>query len=191
MGVSNYLHEHPFEISAIVEQPTDIIVISHDVIDLHCDILTKEILKNYNREYPHDSEVKKMFCQTLKWTQFKKSLYDEKVYETKRMTRLRRDSREVMVPKPSLPKDILAFICNKPKPLFFSKKKKSLAPVPESLSSKAPTTHKLEASLRQDYESSGTQSKFVDLETDLLPTAYKTLDLDERWHDPSRHFSVD
>lgn len=192
MGVSNYFNGQPFEVSAVVEQPTNIIIISYDVVELHCDLLTKETLKNYTREYPPDAEVKKMYSQTLKWSQFKKTLFDEKLYQTKRMTRLRNENREVAMKKPELPKDIVAYICNKPKPLFFSKKKMTATKVEIPESSKATETKLKENTLRKDYESSGTQSVWENMEFREPPTARKTLifSRDSRSRSQSKHLSL-
>lgn len=191
MGVTCYLRGLNFQISAVVEEPADILVISHDVIELEFDLLSKEILKNYSREYPSDAEVRNMYLQTLKWAQFKKTLFDEKLFQTKRMIRLQSNSREVLMKKPELPKDIVRFICNKPKPLFFSKKKKAPPPPEVILSSKATSTKHKEVALRQDYETSGTQSAFENLENRRVPSALKTVDLNNRSHSTSKHLSLD
>lgn len=197
IGAANYFSGENYQSIGVVSQPADVIIVPFQVIEEHFDLLSKEHLKGYIRYYPSHEAVKQMYQQSQKWRQFKKDLFQAKLYETRAMKKKNAESREVAVKLTKLPEDIVAYISNKPKPIFMTKKKlltiKKAAPQ-EAISNTETEIKELLA--RLDYESSGTkQSSAASIE--MLQTAVNlikkrnTLILDDRpSKESSKHLSL-
>lgn len=194
MGALNYYTNESFPVSSMVIEPSDIIIVPFQIIDDHFDFLAKDNLKSFQRVYPSTEEVKTMYMQSLKWKQFRQDLFQAKLYDTKKMKRERENTREVISKVVKLPEDIVAFICNKPKPLFI-RRKRVVKQEPSKIVTKHTSTALKELPARLDYESSATrQSSAADI--DMLQTAVpiihrrRTVLIDDRRHSDSFHYSI-
>lgn len=122
IGAEYYFSREPYSFCALVDSPSEIISLSFDVIEKHCDLLVHQLLQKETRNYPSDEEIYEMHFKARKWEQFKKKLFQEKLYFSRQMKKERENPRG-QVPKISgLPRDIVSFISEKPKPFFMKKK---------------------------------------------------------------------
>ena len=124
IGAFNYFNkELPYAIGCVAECPSHVIAIPFEVIEKYGDLLMKDTLKELSKEYPDPEEIRKMYIQVLQWNSFKKDLFQEKLFESRQMKKVREQMR-VPLPKMNyLPKDIVKYITEEPKGLFFKKKK--------------------------------------------------------------------
>lgn len=171
VGESHYFSREPYHTGCVVDTPSEILAIPFEVIDKYFDLLSKDLLKQACRELPSVEDIRRMYIQTLQWERFKKDLFQEKLFQSRQM---KRERQELRVPLPKmnyLPKDIVKFITEEPKHLFFKKKTKPSA-------SKEPLQHLATQTTLEDpdfddlkqeikIEIAGPENSRLDSKTDL------------------------